>query len=111
MPGGRRHCRGYSPGVYQATGDALSLSWIRRVPWNVWVAVVMLTACAAVWVGTVERTQYEYAAPLREAGKQNSNLAIALEEHSIRSLTAVDEGLTLMSRAYLRDGPRVEAHG
>jgi hypothetical protein len=44
-------------------------------------------------------------------GKQNSNLAVAVEEQAIRSLTAVDEGLTLMSTAYLRDGARLDAQG
>jgi diguanylate cyclase (GGDEF)-like protein/PAS domain S-box-containing protein len=71
----------------------------------------MITACAVVWVVTVERTQHEYAATIREAGKQNSNLAIALEEHTLRSLLTVEEALTLMSTAYLRDGARLDAEG
>ena len=76
-----------------------------------WVALAAAAALALVWVVAIERTRYEYAATIREAAKQNSNLAIAIEEQTIRSLTAMDEALTLMSRAYLRDGVRFDAEG
>ena len=86
-------------------------AWTKPGPWALWAVVGMITAIAVVWVVTVERTQFEYDATIRDAGKQNSNLAIAIEEHTVRSLTAVEEALTLMSRAYLRDGPRLDAEG
>src|SRR3954471_5274800 len=86
-------------------------SWTDLGLWSLGVAVGAITAITVVWVVTVERTQHEYTQTIRDAGKQNSNLAIALEEHAVRSLTTVDEALTLMSKSYLRDGPHLDADG
>jgi diguanylate cyclase (GGDEF)-like protein/PAS domain S-box-containing protein len=86
-------------------------SWTTRGRWNLWVAVMVGAACAIVWVVTIERAQHEYAAAIGEAEEQNSNLAIALEEHTIRSLESVNQLLILMSRAYLRDGERFDLEG
>jgi PAS domain-containing protein len=64
----------------------------------------MLVALASVWALTFERVHYERNETIREAVKQNSNLAIALEEQTIRTVRGIDQKLGFVKYEYERNG-------
>ena len=89
--------------------DALARRyWTTHKVWDAWIAGLALVAIAVVWVVTLERVQHENAFTLRDAEKQNSNLAVALEEHTDRTLKAVDQALAQVAREYRVEGKQLD---
>src|SRR5688500_17476260 len=65
---------------------------------------LMLTAIAATWAVTLERVHYERTEAVRDAVKQNSNLAVALEEQTIRTVRGIDQKLAFVKYEYEQHG-------
>ena len=59
-----------------------------------------LALIGVVWAVTVERVRFERGETIASAVKQNANLAIALEEHTVRTLRGVDLALLLVKDRY-----------
>lgn len=79
--------------------------WQRGFLQSTYTIVVGCAALIALgWVLTFERVQYERGQAIRDAVAQNSNLAIAFEEHTVRSLKAVDQMVLLVLHEYREHG-------
>ena len=72
------------------------------------VAGFCLALIAIIWVATEQRIAYERSEALREASGQLSNLAIAYEEHTLRTLRDIDQVLSLVEDDYKRRGADVD---
>ena len=67
-----------------------------------------LLAVAAVWAVTVERISYERAEAVRDTERRNANLALAFEEHTVRTLKAIDQALRFLVHEYKERGRRLD---
>jgi diguanylate cyclase (GGDEF)-like protein/PAS domain S-box-containing protein len=79
----------------------------RRPLW--WSAVAVLCGCALIavtWGVSLERIRYERADAVEDAFRDNSNLALALEEHTIRTLKGVDQTLRYLRHEFQEEGRR-----
>jgi len=63
-------------------------------------AAACLLAVSAVWAVTVERVSYERAEAVRDTERRNANLALAFEEHTVRTLKAIDQALRFLGHEY-----------
>ena len=57
------------------------------------IAAGGLVVIAAAWAITLERVSYERREAVAEAERRNSNLALAFEEHTVRTLKGIDQAL------------------
>ncbi len=75
-------------------------------------AYAVLIACGALlaagWAITLERIDYEYDSALENAVRQNDNLALAYEQHTIRTLEAVDQAVRFVRYEYLEEGHELQ---
>jgi hypothetical protein len=69
------------------------------------IPVAILVFCAAlsggIWLATLERSEHERDEAIENEKRQNANLALAVEDHAIRTFQATD---TLLRRAISRYG-------
>src|SRR4051794_22045439 len=72
------------------------------------IVAVSLALVAAIWGAAVSQTDRERQNAIEEAYRQNSNLAIAFEEHTVRTVRGVDEAVLLIAHEYARDGNAVD---
>ncbi len=63
---------------------------------------------AVVWLATLQRIAFERTEAVRNATAEISKLAIAYEEHSLRTLRGVDQALSLIKDEYERRGSYVD---
>jgi PAS domain S-box-containing protein len=63
------------------------------------------------WIATLERIAFERMQAIRDATANLSNLTIAYEEHSLRTLRDVDRVLSLIKADYERRGRGVDVRG
>jgi diguanylate cyclase (GGDEF)-like protein/PAS domain S-box-containing protein len=76
-----------------------------------WTALIVIGALAAVvvvWALAVERVRYERDETIDHAVRQNSNLALTLEEHTVRTLKDVDQALSQLAREFREEGMRLD---
>jgi PAS domain-containing protein len=70
--------------------------------------VVIVLACAVVifvgWAGTLERIHYEREDAIGDAVRQNANLAVAFEEHTLRTIWTADQALIFLRHQYENRG-------
>lgn len=59
---------------------------------------------ALVWALVLERIEFERAEEIAEATKQNASLARALEEHTVMTLSSVDQALHFVAYEYQQQG-------
>jgi len=82
------------------------LGWFTSI--GVAIGGICLLLIAMVWGFTFERVAYERGEAVTEAVKRNSNLALAFEAHTVRSLRAVDQGLQFVLHEYREQGTRLD---
>lgn len=70
------------------------------------VAVFCLAVIVVLWATTIDRIRSERAETISAVYKQNSNLAIAYEEHTVRTLKSVDQVLLSIKSQYETRGPK-----
>lgn len=80
--------------------DLLRRCWTRACSWEVLIALSSLVIICVIWAATLERVRFERADAVSDAVRQNSNLALALEEHTMRTLRTVDQALVQVAREY-----------
>lgn len=71
------------------------------------IVLFCLVVIAALWVMAVERVNSERREAQDHAFRESSNLAIALEEHTSRTIKGVDQVLLFVRHEYERDGPKL----
>jgi diguanylate cyclase (GGDEF)-like protein/PAS domain S-box-containing protein len=82
--------------------------WARSGSWDVSIVLVAASVIASVWIVTLERIEHERRDAIETAYKQNSNLAIALEAHTVRTLKSVDQALHQVVREYGDKGVQLD---
>jgi uncharacterized membrane protein YvbJ len=69
---------------------------------NIAIAAFCLVLIGAIWTAVVVQTQVNRAETIANAIRQNSNLALALEEHSVRTIKGVDAAALFIAHEYAR---------
>jgi diguanylate cyclase (GGDEF)-like protein/PAS domain S-box-containing protein len=83
----------------------LSVAALKRITViEVAIAVVTIALIAAIWGAVVFQAGRERASAIDSAFRQNSNLAIAFEEHTVRTIRGVDEAILLVAHEFERSG-------
>jgi diguanylate cyclase (GGDEF)-like protein/PAS domain S-box-containing protein len=62
------------------------------------VLLACIALLAVVWIVTLERISYEREEAIQDAIRHNSNLAVAFEEHTIRTLRGLDRVVRFIKR-------------
>lgn len=65
------------------------------------IALLCIGLIAGIWAIVIERTHHERADAIDNVVKRNSNLALAFEEHTIRTLGSVDQAVRFIKREYV----------
>lgn len=71
-------------------------------------ALFSLVVIAAIWSATVMGQRAELENVINSAVKQNANLAVAYEEHIVRTLKGLDGALLFIRHEYRRLGPKLD---
>ncbi|HLQ24669.1 MAG TPA: hypothetical protein VK138_02195, partial [Acidiferrobacterales bacterium] len=77
---------------------------------NVAVAFFCLALIGIVLAVTMQRIRFERSETIAAVVKQNSNLAIAFEEHTVRTLKGIDQALQLIKHRYEQEGLKLILH-
>jgi PAS domain S-box-containing protein len=72
------------------------------------IAAFCAILVAVVWAATMQRIAFERAEAIRDGMGDLSKLAIAYEEHSLRTLKDVDQVLSLIKDEYERRGSAID---
>jgi diguanylate cyclase (GGDEF)-like protein/PAS domain S-box-containing protein len=74
--------------------------WSTHLRGNHAIGLACLALIGLAWIITLERITYERADAAAEESKKNSNLTLALEEHTARTLKGVDQTLLFVKHEY-----------
>jgi diguanylate cyclase (GGDEF)-like protein/PAS domain S-box-containing protein len=93
-----------------ASPAALLVSLRRRVACRVHAAIVVAAAALifAVWTLTWERVQFDRSETFESAVKRNSNMVLAQEENTMRTLKGVHQVLADIALEYRDEGTRLD---
>lgn len=78
---------------------------------NIVIALFSAALISALWTVVIVEQRAERAAVIAEAVKQNTNLAVAYEEHIVRTLKGLDGVLLFMRHEYRRLGRKMDITG
>jgi diguanylate cyclase (GGDEF)-like protein/PAS domain S-box-containing protein len=78
--------------------------WLTRLDRNSAIAIFGLALIGVVWGGVISAVQYEREEAIENVIRQNSNLAKAFEEQTIRTIKGVDAAALFIAREYARLG-------
>jgi PAS domain S-box-containing protein len=68
------------------------------------IALACATLVAATWAITLERVGFERERAVAQAHSDTANVAVAFEEHTLRSLKSINQTLVLLSHEYRQYG-------
>jgi diguanylate cyclase (GGDEF)-like protein/PAS domain S-box-containing protein len=88
--------------------EALRCWWARGGRWDGVIALLSLFIIALIWSVTIERVAHERHETVANAEKQNSNLSLALEEHTIRTLRSMNQALVQVASWYYEKGTKLD---
>src|SRR5690349_16633723 len=86
------------------TAINLARAWLKNAP----VAAATLVLVGLVWVATLERIGYERADAISDVQRDNANLTMALEEHTVRTLKSVQQMLSELAVEYRDQGGKLD---
>jgi diguanylate cyclase (GGDEF)-like protein/PAS domain S-box-containing protein len=75
------------------------------------IALFSLSLIAVFWALALERIGFERAEAVAEVERQNANLALAFEEHTLRTVKAVDQAVLFIKREYETHDGEVDLAG
>ena len=99
----------------QAVGDEPAVAWAindsdfggKHRQWSWAIIVTSAAMIVALWFLTYERSEYERNQAVEQVTRQNSNLAIALEEHTLRTFSSASQALAQVGRQRRAEGDRI----
>jgi diguanylate cyclase (GGDEF)-like protein/PAS domain S-box-containing protein len=86
-----------APGLLGRIRARIGCDRRRRLCWSATAAACAFVLVALIWAVTLERIRYERQDAIEDAFRENSNLTLALEEHTIRTLKGVEQALRYLS--------------
>jgi diguanylate cyclase (GGDEF)-like protein/PAS domain S-box-containing protein len=91
---------GVGPGLPAGAGRGLGMHHA--------IIAVSLVLIGAIWGAAAMQAQRERQSAIDTTNRQNSNLAIAFEEHTVRTLRGVDAAVLFIAHEFERSGTRVD---
>jgi diguanylate cyclase (GGDEF)-like protein len=89
----------------------MALRWGRRFTGvGVVIGLLCLVLTFLAWAFALERIGYERGEAETEAVRRNSNLALAFEAHTVRSLKSIDQTLQFVMHHYREQGKAFDLH-
>ncbi len=85
-------------------GQFIASSWRKYANANSAIMLSCLALLGIVWTLAIERVSFERGDTIAAAVKQNANLAIAFEEHTIRTLKGIDQAVLFVRNQYQEHG-------
>ena len=82
--------------------------WTHGARWDVPIVIVALAMTGALWAVNLERIAREHEHAISAAERQNSNLAIALEEHILRTFKSASQAVLQVAREFDEEGLRLD---
>src|SRR5690242_9379272 len=82
--------------------------WHRNPRAHFVIALLCLMLIVVAGIMTVRRVEFEREAAIANEMKKNSNLAIAIEEQTVRTFKAVDQVLLFVRHQYLEKGKNLD---
>ena len=71
---------------------------------NLAIASFCVVVVVIGWVSRLDRIEVERSQTVADAVRQNANLAVAFEEHTVRTLKSIDQALLFIKRERERPG-------
>lgn len=96
--------RGEVKQLMASVGQILARGWSKHANANAAIVLSCLALIGIVWAVTIERVRFERDDRIADAMKQNANLAIAFEEHTIRTLKGIDQAVLFLKTEYDEHG-------
>ena len=91
---------------------ALLRTWVSwRIGINAGIAVFCLALIAIVWGTVIAQVRFDRRVTVDNAVRQNSNLAKAFEEHTVRTIKGIDAAVMFIAHEYARLGMKVDIAG
>jgi diguanylate cyclase (GGDEF)-like protein/PAS domain S-box-containing protein len=90
------------------TGTSAWRWFTRRFDANAVIALFALALIGTVWGAVIVTVQFERQETIDNAIRQNSNLAMAFEEQTIRTIKGVDAAALFIAREYARLGTKID---
>jgi len=87
-----------------SVGQILETFWRKHSRANSAIGLSCLALIGIVWAAAIERARFERENTIAETARQNSNLAIAFEEQTIRTLKGVDQAVLFVKHQYDEHG-------
>ena len=78
---------------------------------NAAIAIFCMALVATIWSATIKQAQTEREEVIAGAIRQNSNLAIAFEEHTTRTIKEVEAAVLFITHEYARLGTKLDLAG
>jgi PAS domain S-box-containing protein len=78
---------------------------------NAAIAGVCLAAIALMWIAVITQARFERREAIAGAIERNSNLAVALEQFTVRTIDGADAVANYVKREYARAGPGIDIPG
>ena len=94
----------YEPLEKFAEGSQAAVYLRKHASANLAIVLSCLALIGITWAWTLDRATFERAETVANAIKQNENLALAFEEHTIRTLRGVDQAISFVKSQYLEHG-------
>lgn len=85
-------------------GQIFANYWRKHASASSAIVLSCLALIGIVWAVAIERARFERDNTIADALRQNSNLAIAFEEHTIRTLKGVDQAVLFVKNQYDEHG-------
>src|SRR5665647_835181 len=81
-------------------GQIFANYWRKHSSANVAIVLSCFALIGIVWAVTFERVSFERDDTIANAVRQNQNLALAFEEHTIRTLKGIDQAVLFLKTEY-----------
>jgi diguanylate cyclase (GGDEF)-like protein/PAS domain S-box-containing protein len=78
---------------------------------NFAIALFCVVVVGLAWMSRLDRIEVERSQTIADVIKQNGNLALAFEEHAVRTLKGIDQALLIIKREREQPGGRADIRG
>ena len=85
-------------------GQIFANYWRKHSSANVAIVLSCLALIGIAWAWTLDRVTFERTETVANAIKQNKNLAMAFEEHTIRTIKGIDQAVLFVRNQYDEHG-------
>lgn len=85
--------------------------WRKHANANAVIVLSCLALIGIVWAVTIERVSFERDDTIIDAARENANLVIAFEEHTIRTLKGIDQAVLFVKNQYQEHGLKLNIGG